>query len=436
MKLPAFFKSQKFYSLTASVANAGIALITFSLLARLLSKEDFGLWAFFLSVYGFFQMALNGLLRTPVIRMAANQANYDYKQVLASAWDILLKLSFVLGIIVGIGFITAYFISGEETYLKSSYWFLLLIIADIPGLIAGWNCNALMQFQRILIIRIISASSFLVGVVYIYFFEGSLQTVFWFYLLSSCVVALLVFTQGWSGIQNYFQARKTYRKEIIDFGKFSMGTTISSSMLGNSDAFLIIYFLGPEALALYEVPRRINGMYDIPLRSILQLSYPHLSKKLGVSNRKQFRQEFERLAGFTFLFLLPLAIFIFIYADLLVTLLGGKGYTEAASILRVFAVFLVISPLDRFSGVALDVLNRPNINFNKVVIMLIVNVIGNVIAIKLGYGLIGVACVTIAAALAGIIYGFYKHRKKLPFRPFHLIKEGVTQTKILINSFL
>lgn len=381
-------------------------------------------------------MALNGLLRTPVIRMAANQANYDYKQVLASAWDILLKLSFVLGIIVGIGFITAYFISGEETYLKSSYWFLLLIIADIPGLIAGWNCNALMQFQRILIIRIISASSFLVGVVYIYFFEGSLQTVFWFYLLSSCVVALLVFTQGWSGIQNYFQARKTYRKEIIDFGKFSMGTTISSSMLGNSDAFLIIYFLGPEALALYEVPRRINGMYDIPLRSILQLSYPHLSKKLGVSNRKQFRQEFERLAGFTFLFLLPLAIFIFIYADLLVTLLGGKGYTEAASILRVFAVFLVISPLDRFSGVALDVLNRPNINFNKVVIMLIVNVIGNVIAIKLGYGLIGVACVTIAAALAGIIYGFYKHRKKLPFRPFYLIKEGVTQTKILINSFL
>jgi len=189
LKLPAFFKSQKFYSLSASVANAGIALVTFSLLARLLSQEDFGMWAFFLSVYGFFQMALNGLLRTPVIRMAANHANYDYKQVLASAWDILIKLSVVLGTIVGIGFIIAYFISGEETYLKSSYWFLLLIIADIPGLIAGWNCNALMQFQRILIIRIISAGSFLIGVVYVSFFEGSLQAVCWFYLLSSCVVA-------------------------------------------------------------------------------------------------------------------------------------------------------------------------------------------------------------------------------------------------------
>src|SRR5690606_3577811 len=150
----------------------------------------------------------------------------------------------------------------------------------------------------------------------------------------SCVVALLVLMRGWSGIQSYFHSKKTYRKEIIDFGKFSMGTTISSSMLGNSDSFLIIYFLGPEALALYEVPRRINGMYDIPLRSILQLSYPHLSKKIGVSNRKEFRQEFERLAGFTFLFLLPLALLIFIYAEFLVTLLGGEGYAEATPILR------------------------------------------------------------------------------------------------------
>ncbi len=416
--------------------NAGIALVTFSLLARLLTKEEFGLWAFFLSVYGFFQMALNGLLRTPVIRMAADNVTYDYKQVISSAWDILIKLSIILGLVVGLGFIVAYLVSGEEVYLKSSYWFLLLMLADIPGLIAGWNCNALMQFQKILIIRIVSASSFFLGVLYIYFLDGNLQTVFWFYLLSSSTVALLVLIKGWSGIESYLKAKKIYRKEIIDFGKFSMGTTISSSMLGSSDAFLITYFLGPQALALYEVPRRINGIYDIPLRSILQLSYPHLAKKAGASTLKQFRQEFERLAGFTFLFLSPLAILIFIYAEFLVTLLGGEGYSEAAIILRVFAVFLIISPFDRFSGVALDVLNRPRVNFNKVLIMLFVNVIGNILAIKLGFGLTGVASVTIMAALAGIIYGFYKHRKKLPLRPFHLLKEGLVQTKILINSFL
>lgn len=436
LKIPVFFRSQKFYSLSASVLNSAIALLTFSLLARVLTKEDFGLWSFFLATYGFFGMALNGLLRTPVIRMAANKTEYNYNDVLASAWDILIKLSLTLGIIVGAGFLIAYFITNNGSYLNSSYWFLLLIIADIPGLIAGWNCNARMKFQYILVIRLISASSFFAGVLYIYLTDGNLSHVFWFYLLSSLTVASLVLIKKWSGFQSYLNHKKSYRKDIIDFGKYSMGTTISSSLLGSSDAFLITYFLGPSALALYEVPRRINGIYDIPLRSILQLCYPYLAKKSGETDRSGFQKEFERLAGFTFLVLLPIALGIFIYADFLVTLLGGEDYKDSSIILQVFAVFLLISPLDRFSGLVLDVLNRPNVNLTKVLIMLVTNVIGNIVAIKLGYGLVGVAFVTILSAVAGISYGFYRHRKEVPLRPLQFTRQGLKEALILTRSVL
>lgn len=381
-------------------------------------------------------MSLNGLIRTPVIRMAANHTDYKYEEVLASAWDILLKVSIALGILVGAAFLITGIITDDATYLHSSYWFLLLIIADIPGLIAGWNSNAKMKFERILIIRLVSASTFFLGVLYIYLTESNLQNVYWFYLLSSAIVGSMVLIQKWSGFQCYLHSKKTYRKEMIDFGKFSMGTTISSSLLGSSDIFIIRFFLGDVAVALYEVPKRIKGLYDIPLRSILQLSYPYLSKKVGETNKQSFRIEFSRLAGFTMLLLLPVAVLIFIYADFLVVLLADESYAEAGNILRVFAVFLMISPLDRFSGLVLDVINRPNVNFTKVLVILAVNIIGNVVAIKLGYGLVGVAAVTFIAAVAGITYGFYKHRKEIPFRPIQLLSEGVLQTKLLIKGVL
>lgn len=381
-------------------------------------------------------MALNGLLRTPVIRMAANNAKYDYQDVLASTWDILIKLSLALGLLAGLGFLIAFFITTNNIYLNSSYWFLLLMIADIPGLIAGWNCNAQMKFQYIFVIRLVSASSFFVGVFYIYLTDGSLTSVYWFYLLSSLTVASLVLAKKWSGFQNFLKHKKTYRKEIIDFGKYSMGATISSSLLGSSDAFIITYFLGPGALAVYEVPRRINGIYDIPLRSILQLSYPYLAKKSGETDQTGFLKEFERLVGFTFLLLFPVAIGIFVFSDYLVVLLGGENYKNSAIILKVFSIFLMISPLDRFSGLVLDVLNRPNVNLTKVIIMLITNIFGNIIVIKMGFGLTGVAAVTIASAISGIAYGFYRHRNEVPLRPLQMGRQGLKEAFVLAKNGL
>lgn len=414
--------------------NSAIALVTFSLLARALTKEDFGHWAFFLAVYGLLEMALSGLVRTPMIRMAANTEDYSYNEVLASAWDIVIKTAVPIGVFVGLGFFIASWETGDEVYFHFAYWFPLYFFLTLPQLIGMWNANALMRFQRVLVIRATSVSLFLAGVLYVYLTEGDLELIFWFYLIATAGSSALVLGFGWASIKCYFRYKKTYRKEILNFGKYSMGTTISSSLLVNSDSFIIMYFLGPTALALYEIPKRISGLYDIPLRSVLQLSYPHLSKRVGRADNADFRTEFERILGFTFLMLLPLGIIIFVFAEYFVTLLGGADYSSSGNILRVFAIFLMLSPLDRFSGLVLDVLNRPNVNFNKVLVMLLVNVIGDFLAIHLGFGLVGVASVTTATVTAGIVYGFYMHRGAVPFRPAKLVKEGITQARIFIKT--
>ena len=434
-KVPAFFRSQKFFSLFSSTFNSAIALITLGLLTRAMSRDDFGHWAFFLTVFGLYEMGLNGLIRTPVIRMAANEEDYRYNQVLASAWDILVKVCLIFGAVVSLGFLIAGKLAGDPSYLKIAYWFPLYCLLIIPQQIGVWNSNALMKFQRIILIRSTSVVVFLLGVIYVYYTGAGIETVFWLYLLAAASTSALVLMKGWASFKCYLKHKKAYRKDILNFGKYSMGTTLSATALTNSDSFLIIYFLGPEALALYEIPKRIRGMYHIPLRGILQLSYPHLSKKLGKLNPQQLTTEFQRIVGFTFMAMLPLPILIFIFSDWLVTLLGGEAYADSAIILKVFAVILLIAPFDRFSGLVLDVIGKPSRNMSKVLIMLTVNVLGDIIAIKLGYGVVGVATVTLFTLSAGIAYGFFIHRKELPFNLFSFVKQGGVQSKIILKEF-
>lgn len=433
LKLPSLFKSQKFYSLFASVFNSGIALFTFGMLTRALTKEEFGNWAFFLAIYGFIEMALNGMIRTPVIRMAANREEYDYGQVIASAWDIMLRMVLGLGLLGGLGFLAYYYlVTPDELILNISYWLPLYLIASAPRLLALWNSNAIIRFQRTIIIRAIEVSVFLIGVSKVYLYGGTFMEIFWYFLAANLITSVTCLMMGWSGVRLYLKNKRGYRREIISFGKYSMGTTIGSSGLNSSDVFIIMYLLGPEALALYEVPKRIIRLYDIPLRSVLQLTYPQLAKKATQIGTPSFNKHFNQIAGFSFFVLMPLAILIFIFATPIVTLLGGQEYASSGAVLRVFALYLMLMPVSRFSGIVLDVLNRPKVNFNKLMLMLLLNVIGDIVVLKLGYGVTGVAWVTVCAILLGIVYGYLLHRDKVTFGFLSLLEGFRFKTKSIL----
>ncbi|MDZ7847232.1 MAG: hypothetical protein U5L96_10905 [Owenweeksia sp.] len=79
-------------------------------------------------------------------------------------------------------------------------------------------------------------------------------------------------------------------------------------------------------------------------------------------------------------------------------------------------------------------INRPNVNFKKLMIMLVLNIIGDVVMIKTGYGVIGVASVTTFIVVVGIIYGFYMHRERVPFKLGQLTKGFFIQTRSLLKE--
>lgn len=423
-KLQNILGSQKFYSFSGSIVTAGFSLISFSLLARGLSIREFGLWTFFLTIYSFSELVMNGLVGLPLVKMGSEgDAGYQ-RSLTASALKICIWAILGISGLVGLVFWIVWLISGDDFYLQIIYWFAICSVLSIPMSFAVWTNSIRIKFQKVTIVTGSMKFLFMCGSIIIYLYDLGLSFVLAFFAVSILATSVISLLLGWTNLKGAFSGTKRYSRKILKFGKFSVGTLLGSSALSSSDTMIIMAFLGPEAVALYNVPMRIIGLYDIPLRSLGQIAFPTLARvksKLGI---KGFTKEFETSNGFTFLILLPLSVLIFIFAEPLVEVIGGQGYSEAATLLRIFSLYLVITPLDRFGGIALDVLNRPHLNFRKMMIMLLANIVGDLLAIYFAGGVTYVAIASISTFTLGTFISYYYLRDAVPFRFLALLVAG------------
>ncbi|WP_417588598.1 oligosaccharide flippase family protein [Owenweeksia hongkongensis] len=423
-KLQNIIGSQKFYSFSGSIITAGFSLISFSLLARGLSIREFGLWTFFLTIYSFSELVMNGLVGLPLVKMGSEGGVKYQGSLISGALKICLWAILGISVLVGLVFWIVWLISGDDFYIQIIYWFTICSLVSIPMSFAVWTNSIRIKFQKVTIVTGSMKFLFMCGSIIVYIYDLDLEYVLALFALSISSTSLISLLLGWTNLKGALSGTKRYARKILDFGKFSVGTLLGSSALSSSDTMIIMAFLGPEAVALYNVPMRIIGLYDIPLRSLGQIAFPTLSRvksKLGI---KGFVKEFETSNGFTFLILFPLSLMIFIFAETLVEVIGGQGYSEATALLRIFSLYLFITPLDRFGGIALDALNRPHLNFRKMMIMLLANILGDFAAIYLEGGVTYVALASISTFALGTFISYYYLRHEVPFRFFTLLVAG------------
>ena len=97
-----------------------------------------------------------------------------------------------------------------------------------------------------------------------------------------------------------------------------MGTLLGSNLLRSSDTFLLMFFLGPDPVGLYNVPERLLGLLDIPIRSLVSTAYPKLVRVKRDLDKQGFLHEYEVQTGLLTLMVLPIAALTFIFAPYLV----------------------------------------------------------------------------------------------------------------------
>ena len=436
-KIRSIFKSQKFLSLISNGLGAALGLISFALLTRTLSKSELGVWSIFLAVAGLFDMVRNGLVGKPLIKFLAETEDPEREsRILGSSWLVGLRSTVWMSIVISLVFGGIGYWGGKPDYYLYVYFFLPVALASLPMNMARWVLNARIRFDQMLWIRLFMQVVYFTGIGLEYFYNIGLWFIFLTFLVSNLVSSLITLIAGWGEARNLRYHEKETTKELFTFGKYSMGSLISGSLLRSSDTFIIGIFLGERAVALYEVPQRLVNLIDIPLRALVSYSFPTMAKAYKQAREEDFRREFDRATGFAFLMLLPVAILSFVFAEELVVLLAGEEYAEAKRVMQMFAIYMGFTAVDRYWGVGLDVINKPKRNYHKVIAMLVVNIVGDLIAVQLSDDVSWVAFVSIFTFGGGIIFGSLFLRGHVNLNPLKIVREGSLEIRRVVNNLV
>lgn len=403
MTLPGRLRSSYIRSVAAQIAGAVASFGSFVVMARMLAPADLGSWVLYLTIAGILEMLRAGLIQTPfVIYYGRASHDRDRCSLESAAWAL------------GIGF-TAILASATAVFAWAQsggvwdllIWYPFLGVASLPVQIASWRLQARAQFGHILWLRL-SAGLLFLGIVVTAAVAGDPRPPAWFVIGHATVqglVSVASLVLGWAPLPSIARTLGAEIRRIIRFGRFSVGTLLGSNLLRSSDALILGWFLGPAAVAVYALPQKLLEAVEVPLRGIAQAAYPDLTRQYARGGIGQVRMRASRwVIGLTgsLILLLPFALW---FAEPVVTLVGGESYRESAAVLRVFAIYALLLPLDRFIGVALDVADLPALNLIKVGVMVAANVTGDVLVMKSGGGLVAVAAVTVLTTVIGVLVG-------------------------------
>lgn len=436
-RLKHIMQSNAFASLAGNGMGAVLGIGTLAIQARTLSKTDLGSWLVFITTFTLFDVIRSGLILNPVIRnMAGAKTQGEQQTIAGAAWQLCVLFTVVAVAVFTLPGVAFY---GWFSSLDMGFfvqWFWLLAVITLPHNLATWFLNASQQFKKVQWVRILNQALFLGFNIANFSLNLGIDYIFWGFVISQLVTTLLTLILGWSRITDFNKGDKPTRQKLFSFGKYSMLTLLVSNLLRSSDTYILGLLLGPVAVSIYNIPQRLLQIFEMPISAISITRLPILAGLHSHGKEEELTNEFHKSAGVLWLGIIPVALICFIFAEPLVILLGGEGFRESASVLRFFAIYAAFLPLERYSGIGLDVVNQPRLNLIKVILMLAVNIAGDFAAIYLfpNAPVAAVAGISVLTFGSGVLLGYRFLGKHMKFSFSGIISSGWQQITSLAGK--
>lgn len=407
-KIQAFIQRPAFYSLAHQFLMSGFGFALLMLLSRLLAQNELGSWLLFISAFSLADMAAHGILQTIIVKKI--NAGENAHHLATNAVLILLLLTLV--ITTGSLILYQFILPGSTSLQFFCRWYPWLALSTIPYNLCWWIHMGTRNFKRVLLQRLmlIVLSIVTLGISYLQVHHLTITQLVWSQLISYTLVSLF----EWKIRRTFTIWLKAINKNTLlglwKYGKVTLVTFLSSSLLRNADLFLIASFMNPASVAIYAMAQKLVELFEVLLRGIAVNALP-LLHQLKLQPQKFMFWWSSRVTIITLTFV-PVAIICTLAAPQLMQLLtGADKYQAAAVIIPIMALYVLILPADRLTGVALEALDKPAINLTKTLVILVVNISGDLIALSILHSLQAVAFVSILALLSGLIFTF----SRVPF---------------------
>lgn len=382
----------------ATVVNNGLQFLLITILARFLSKSDFGLMALVQVVVEFSSYFIDMGFSNIII----HKQDISHKQLSSLYWLNILAGLIIFAVIYLLSPLLASFYN--EPGLKPLLNLVGLTFIIIP---LGQQHKTLLQkelkFDVISKIDIISRFISIALAIYTGVKGYGVYALAIMVLSNSIVSTLMLLYVGLKSHKPSLTFSHSELKGIYSFGVFQLGERTLNYFSGQFDTIIIGKLLGTSALGLYTVAKNLVMKPQQIINPIVtRVAFPMMAKVQDDNDllKKTYVSTINYLSSINF----PVHLAIFILAGPLTTLLFGNNWDQAIVLVKILAVFAMLRSVFNPIGSLLLAKGRADLGFYWVIAFSIVTPP----AIYLGglWGLKGV-CYAQVILMVVLFYPFY-----------------------------
>lgn len=388
---------------------AAMGLLNLLILSSTLSAADFGQWGVFITGTSFLELLRTGMVQSSLTKYTSGLSKEEQQPFIASALWLGLIITTVLLVFLFVGKSLISLNATDSFYLFLNFTPIQLIAA-FPLMFGLWRLQSQRQFVFMFRLRLVVFGIFTFFILFHSLYPFDVFQILIFYMLGHIIGSVICLYNGLTDLSFLKNLPKEAFRQMIHFGRYSMGSMTAIHLLKSSDTLLLGAFMKPEIVAIYHLPIRLTEWSDLLIRSMAANAYPRLSKINNVMKGSKMKLRFRRVIGMytftTFLFSILPAVIMVITA----TWLAEPAYWWIWFIL---ATSTLIAPFYRFTGIALEALHKPQFNFIKLLIMLSLTLVGDLLAVWYWKSLTLVAFTTLVTYLFGVLFGVFWLRKEV-----------------------
>jgi O-antigen/teichoic acid export membrane protein len=377
-----------------SLINGGSLFLLNIVLARILTKESFGIFSLSVLVLStvaeMSDFGLNaGLLRFAPYYISTGQED-KLKQLLHTIWRWRVSLS--LSLMAGSALLSGVLASGlfRQPEVTPYLAFTSLGIGGVIllGLLSTW-LQAKQRFFYSASVQSLKGALRLVVVIILYLFHvTNLYIYLSVYLFVPWILFILnfgVFPKGFTRHKASEEVRGAVHSQLAKFSFWLTITSLTSILASKTDQIMISRYLGLEEVAVFTVAYQLIQFFPLIYNSISAVLTPKAS---SLRNKAELAVLVKKTLVWVGCVTLLIALFVY-PSQYIIKLFFGMKYESAMPIYLILSYSLLLNILAIPFSLIINIYNKTHLSAISGVIQIILNIVGNMIFIP-RYGIMGV----------------------------------------------
>jgi O-antigen/teichoic acid export membrane protein len=375
-----------FWSAIQSWGSQGISFLVFTLLARLLAPETFGLMALADVFLAFIQVFLDQGFSTAIIQRRELEPEH---------LDTAFWTNLAIGVFMtGLGIITANLIAD---FFKQPELALIIRWLSLSFIIRSLSAVQEAIFRRNLAFKTLAVRSLIAvvtgGAVGVFMaFKGFGVWSLVCQILSGNLVQIIVLWWA-SNWRPKLRVSRKHFQDLFSFGINIVGIKVLGFFNRRSDDLLIGYFLGPVALGYYTIAYRVLlVMTQLLTDMINNCALPVFSKMQ--KEPEKMRTAFYKAIQLSSLIAFPAFLGMAALAPEITLISFGEKWLPSVPVMQILAFIGIVHSVTYFDSTVMTAMGKMSLQLKINCLNSLANIIGFAIAVRWGIIAVAIAYVT------------------------------------------